>query len=327
MHAIVVTRPGGPDVLQLATVPDPSPARGEVLVRVRATAVNRADLLQRMGMYPAPPGAPADIPGLEFAGEVQSVGQDVTEWTPGDRVFGLAGGGTYAEQIVLPARTLARMPRNLDFVSAAAVPEAFLTAYDAMVLQGRLAAGERVLIHAVGSGVGTAAVQLASAIGARPLGTARSRDKLDRATALGLVHGVVPDHGRFADAIGAFVGPDAVDLVLELVGGDYLAEDLKCLRPRGRIILVGLMAGRRVDVDLGAVLGKRLTITGTVLRSRPLEEKILAARALQANLVPLFENGRLAPVVDRVLPLASAREAHALLERNETFGKLVLEVP
>ena len=327
MRAIVVTRPGGPDVLQLATVPDPSPARGEVLVRVRATAVNRADLLQRMGLYPAPQGAPADIPGLEFAGEVRSVGQDVTEWTPGDRVFGLAGGGTYAEQLVLPARTLARMPGNLDFVSAAAVPEAFLTAYDAMVLQGGLAAGERVLIHAVGSGVGPAAVQVASAIGARPLGTARSRDKLDRAAALGLVYGVVPDHGRFADAISAFAGPNAVDLVLELVGGEYLAEDIKCLRIRGRIILVGLMAGRRADVDLGAVLGKRLTITGTVLRSRPLEEKILAARALQAHLVPLFEDGRLAPVIDRVLPLASAREAHAVLEGNETFGKLVLEVP
>ena len=327
MRAVVITRPGAPGVLRLQTVPDPAPARGEVRVRVRATAVNRADLLQRLGMYPAPEGSPQDIPGLEFAGEIDAVGDGVTEWTPGDRVFGLAGGGTYAELLVLPARAVARVPSSLDFTTAAAVPEAFVTAYDAMVSQGRLAAGEAVLIHAVGSGVGTAAVQIARAIGALPIGTARSIAKLDRARSLGMADGVVPDpSGRFASAVRSLAGRHGVRVVLDLVGGSYLAEDLECVSPGARIILVGLMAGRRADLDLGLLLRKRLTVTGTVLRSRPLEEKILAAQMLERNLAPLFDAGTLVPVVDRVLPLDAASEAHERMERNESFGKIVLEV-
>ncbi len=325
MRAIVIPSPGGPEVLELREVSDPTPSRGEVRVRVRATAVNRADLLQRMGMYPAPPDAPPDIPGIELAGEVDAVGEGVVDLRVGDRVFGLAGGGTYAEHVVLPARSLARMPENLDFVRAAAVPEAFLTAYDAMVLQGELAAGESVLISAVGSGVGTAAVQIARAIGARAYGTARSKDKLDRARTLGMNDGVVADQGRFADAIAKLTsgGPH---VVLELVGGAYVAEDLACVRDRGRVVLVGLMAGAHTDVDLGALLRKRVTLRGTVLRARPLEEKISAARVLEQNLVPLFEDQKLVPVIDRVLPLAKVREAHELIAKNRTFGKVVLDV-
>ncbi len=324
MHAIVVTRPGGPEVLQLREVPSPVPSRGEVRVRVRATAVNRADLLQRMGAYPAPPGVPADIPGLELAGEVDALGEGVERLAVGDRVFGLVGGGAYAEHVVAHERTLAHIPEAMSFADAAAVPEAFITAYDAMVTQARLGAGEWVLVPAAGSGVGTAAIQIAAAIGARAVGTARSERKLEQARALGLQVGVVAAGGRFAEEVKKATG--GVHVVLELVGGPYLAEDLACVRPRGRIVLVGLMAGARVDLDLALVLGKRLEVRGTMLRARPLEEKIDAARVFEEHVVPLFASGRLRAVVDRVMPLAEAAGAHALLGSNETFGKVVLSV-
>lgn len=329
MRAIVITQPGGPEVLQVRDVPTPSPAPGQVRVRVRACAVNRADLLQRMGAYPAPPDAPADIPGLELAGEVDAVGAGVTELAVGDRVFGIVGGGAYAEAVVVHARTLARIPAGLGFVEAAAIPEAFLTAYDAMVLQVGLSAGETVLIHAVGSGVGTAAVQIAHAIGARAIGTARHEDKLAKASELGLVAGVVPEanggHPRFADRVRAASGGRGVDVVLELVGGAYVTESLAALADRGRLVLVGLMAGAHADIDLGLVLRRRLRIFGTVLRSRPLEEKILAGQVLDRHLAPLVASGRLRAIVDRVLPLERAAEAHLAMAANEGFGKLVLE--
>ncbi len=323
MKAIVIREPGGPDVLELRDVPDPEPARGEVRVRIRATAVNRADLIQRMGGYPAPQGSPKDIPGLEYAGEIDAVGEGVTEHAAGDRVFGIAGGGTYAEKIVLPARAVAKMPRELSFTDAAAIPEAFLTAYDAFDQAG-LRPGDRVLISAVGSGVGTAASQIARALGARPYGTARTRDKIDRAKSLGLVDGVVPKDGRFADAIASMMG--AADVVIELVGGAYVAEDLACVALRGRIVVIGLMAGPSAELPLGALLFKRATLIGTTLRARPLEEKIRAAQMLERELAPLFVDKKLAPVVDRVLPLADARAAHESMQKNETFGKLVLAV-
>ncbi len=323
MKAVVIREPGGVDVLALREVPEPEPTRGEARVRIRATGVNRADLLQRMGAYPAPPGSPKDIPGLELAGEIDAVGEGVVDLAVGDRVFGLAGGGTYAEKIVVPARTLARMPSGLSFTHAAAVPEAFLTAYDALVAQGDLRSGERVLVSAVGSGVGTAVVQIVRALGARPFGTARSRDKIESAKKLGLIDGVVPEGGRFAEALSKH-GP--FDVIIELVGGAYVAEDLACVAVRGCIVVVGLMAGTHADVDLGRLLAKRATIVGTALRSRPLEEKIAVARMLERNLAPLFEEGKLRPVVDRVLPLARAREAHEAMASNETFGKIVLEV-
>jgi len=331
MRAVVITKPGGPDVLELRDVDTPSPSAGQVRVRVRACAVNRADLLQRMGFYPAPADSPPDIPGLELAGEVDAVGDGVEGLAVGDRVYGVVGGGAYAEQIVVHARTLARMPAGMDFAAAAAIPEAFVTAYDAMVLQAGLAAGESVLVHAVGSGVGTAAVQIARAIGARPVGTARTAAKLERAKALGMTEGVIPAAGRdgapaFADAVRAATGGRGVDVVLELVGGTYVPESLAALSEKGRLVLVGLMAGTRADVDLALVLRRRLRVMGTVLRARPLEEKILAARCLARNLTPLFESGSLAPVIDRTLPLARAAEAHTYLATNEGFGKVVLEM-
>jgi NADPH2:quinone reductase len=332
MRAIVVTQPGGPEVLQIRDVPEPVPGPGQARVRIRACAVNRADLLQRLGGYPAPPDAPADIPGLEIAGEVDAVGEGTRDAKVGDRVFGIVGGGAYAEAVVVHARTLAPIPVGMSFTDAASIPEAFLTAYDAMVSQAGLAAGETVLVHAAGSGVGTAGIQIARAIGARAIGTARSEDKLTRARALGLAEAIVPDVSagprapRFADEARAATGGRGVDVVLELVGGDYVPESLASLGEKGRLVLVGLLAGAHVGIDLGLVLRRRLRIFGTVMRARPLEERIAAAQMLARNLVPLFASRALVPVVDRVLPLAEAGEAHRLVGDGAVFGKVVLEI-
>lgn len=321
MRAIAITKFGGPDVLQVVERPVPEPSRGEVRVRVRATAINRADLLQRMGAYPAPADAPPDIPGLEFAGEVDALGADVERWQVGDRVFGLVGGGAYAEALVTHERALARIPDGVSFEDAAAIPEAFVTAHDALVTQAGLTAGETVLVPAVGSGVGTAAAQLGRSLGAFVIGTARTADKLERAKPLGMDAGVLVEGGRFADAVKAIAAPH---VVLELVGGAYVDEDLRCIRTLGRIVLVGLMAGARSEVDLGLVLRKRVRIFGTVLRARPLEEKLAAMRAFEDQVVPLLARGKLAPVIDRAMPLAEAAAAHARMASNDSFGKIVL---
>jgi putative PIG3 family NAD(P)H quinone oxidoreductase len=329
MRAIVISRFGGPDVLELRDVPAPEPSAGQVRVRIRASAVNRADLLQRMGAYPPPRDAPPDIPGLEIAGEVEAVGPGVFELVPGDRVYGVVGGGAYAESVVVHARTLAKMPAGLDdFAKAAALPEAFVTAYDAMVSQGGLAAGDTLLVHAVGSGVGTAAVQIARAIGARSIGTARTAEKLEKARALGMSDGIVPETKDgaplFADRVKELTAGRGADVTLELVGGAYVPESLASLAEKGRLVLVGLMAGTRADVDLALVLRRRLRVFGTVLRARPLEEKILAAQVLERNLGPLFASGACVPVVDRVFPLEKAAAAHEYVASNEGFGKVVL---
>jgi putative PIG3 family NAD(P)H quinone oxidoreductase len=326
VKAVVITRAGGPEVLEVEERPVPSPGRGEVRVRVRATAVNRADLLQRAGAYPAPPGAPPDIPGLEHAGEVDAIGEGVSDLTVGARVFGLCGGGAYAEALVVHARELVPIPDRMTFTEAAAIPEAFITAWDALVVQAGLCAGERVLIHAAGSGVGTAAVQVARAVGARVIGTARTRHKLDRARPFGLDETVLVDNDTFATAVLGATGGQGADVVLELVGGAYLAEDLLCVAPRARIVLVGLLAGARAELDLRVLLNRRVQLMGTVMRARPLEEKIAAAQQLARHLAPLLDRRTLVPVVDRVLPLAGAAEAHALVASNATFGKVVLEV-
>jgi putative PIG3 family NAD(P)H quinone oxidoreductase len=323
MRTISITKPGGPDVLALVERPLPQPSRGEVRVRVRATAVNRADLLQRMGAYPAPADSPPDVPGLEIAGEVDAVGEGVELLAVGDRVFGLVGGGGYAEAVTTHERALARIPAGMPFEEAAAIPEAFVTAHDALVSQATLRGGEIALVHAVGSGVGTAAVQLAHALGAITIGTARTRDKLERARELGLDTGIAVEGGKFADAVRA-VHADGAAVALELIGGPYLAEDLRTVQPRGRIVLVGLLAGGKVELDLGLVLRKRLQIQGTVLRSRPLEEKIAAMRAFEAQVVPLLVRGKLRAVIDCVMPLAEAAKAHERMASNAGFGKIVL---
>lgn len=317
--------------LAIRDVPWPEPGVGQVRVRIRACGVNRADLLQLRGAYPAPADAPPDIPGLELAGVIDALGAGVSEWSVGDRVFGIVGGGACAEAVVVHARTLARIPEILDFVQAAAIPEAFVTAYDALVVQAGLKSGESVLVHAVGSGVGTAAVQIAKAVGARAIGTARTESKLANATEYGLSGGIVPKTNpdgspSFASEVRALTNGKGVDVVLELVGGSYVPESLASLDDRGRLVLVGLLAGTRADVDLGLVLRRRLHVFGTVLRSRPLEEKILAARLLEKNLAPLFVSGALRPVVDRVLPLDEILTAYGDLARGDSFGKIVLQL-
>lgn len=326
MKAVVIEKSGGPEVLKLIERDCPEPGRDEVLVEVKSTAVNRADVIQRKGFYPAPPGAPADIPGLEYAGVVKAAGEAVCDLSVGDRVYGLVPGGSYAEAVVVHSRTAAKIPDGLSFEEAAAIPEAYTTAYDAMVVQGGLQAGEWLLVHAVGSGVGSAALQIAEAIGARTIGTTRTEEKLEDARKLGLVHGVVCSEGAdFADSVKSITG-SGVNLVLELVGGAYLVEDLKCLAGRGRIVLVGLLAGRSQEVDLGMILRTRANIRGTTLRARPLEEKILAGQVLDKNISPLVSSGKLKPLIDRVFPLEKAGEAHAYMESDANFGKIILKL-
>jgi len=329
MRAAIITRPGGPDVLEVRDVPRPTPAVEQVLVRVRASALNRADLAQRLGRYPAPPGSPADIPGMEFAGEVVATGDNVQLWRDGDRVFGIIGGGGNAEYVVIHERMLARIPDNLGWHEAAAVPEVFITAHDALFTQAGVRPSERVLIHAVGSGVGLAAVQLARAASAIPYGTARTPDKIDRAREFGLEDGIAvgSDPSAFVEAVQRWTTPTTgVEVVLELVGGDYLAASVRATAPRGRVILISTMGGATTSLPLGLVLGKRLTIRGTMLRGRPIEEKIEATRRFAAEVVPLLARGVVKPVVDRVFSLAEIAAAHAHLESNLTFGKVVIDI-
>jgi len=325
MRAVTISSFGGPEVLELRERPEPQPSRGEVRVRVMATAVNRADLLQRAGHYPAPLDVPPDVPGLEYAGVVEALGAGVTDWQAGDRVFGLVGGGAYADQLITHARTLTRIPPNLSFLEAGAVPEAFITAYDAMVGQAGLAPGETVLISAVGSGVGTAALQLARAMGARTIGTARTQAKLERAIAMGLTHGIEARDGQFATRVLELTGGGGAHAILELVGGAYLAEDVACAAHLAHIVLVGMLGGSRAALDWGLVLQKRLTVRGTVLRSRPLEEKIATARSFARHVVPLLASGQVVPVIDQVMPLSRAADAHAYIASNAGFGKVVLD--
>lgn len=324
LRAIEITAPGGPEVLREREVPTPEPGPGEVRIRVAAVGLNRADLLQRRGQYPAPAGAPANIPGLEYAGVVDDVGAGATRWRPGDRVMGIIGGGAYAEAVVVDEREALPVPESLSLEEAAAIPEAFLTAHDALFTQLRLGAGEVLLIHAVGSGVGLAALQLARAAGARVLGTSRSAWKLERARELGLEVGIEAGGGSFDEVVRRETGGAGVDAILDLVGGAYLAGNLRALATRGRVAVVGLVAGRSAELDLGLLLSKRLTLIGTVLRSRSLEEKIAVAEAFRAHALPLFEEGRLRSVVDRVFSFAEVGAAQAYMEENRNFGKIVL---
>jgi putative PIG3 family NAD(P)H quinone oxidoreductase len=332
MRAVVITRPGGPEVLEVREVATPEPGPGEILVRVVAAGLNRADILQRKGHYPAPPGSPTDIPGLEYAGEVADIGPDTTRWRAGDRVMGLVGGGACAEYLVTHADTAIPVPAAWPgtaagadpLVLAGAVPEVFLTAYDALVLQLGMKSGETVLVHAVASGVGTAALQLVKAWGARCIGTSRSAAKLERARALGLDVAVDSSREDFAEAVRRETGDRGVDVVLDLVGGPFLEGNLQALAPRGRMVIVGLTAGRTASLDMGVVLNKRLTLVGTAMRSRTLAEKVAVACAFEGEVLPLFAAGRLRPVLDRTFPMAQIGEAHRVLETDATFGKLVL---
>ncbi len=315
--------------LEVCEVERPVARADRVRVRVRTAGLNRADLLQKRGHYPAPPGAPADIPGLEFAGEVEQAGEEARAWRVGARVFGITAGGAQAEYVVVPESHLAEIPEGLSFEEAAAVPEVFITAHDALFTQGRLRTGERVLIHAVGSGVGTAAAQLARAAGAGAVyGTARTREKVERAREFGMDEGVVVgDEPRaFAEAVRGWTKGAGVNVLLDLVGASYLDANLEALAPRGRMLLVGTLGGVEAKLDFRRVMGKRLRVIGTVLRARSTEEKAAAVRRFGAEIVPLLARGSVRPVLDSAFALEEVSAAYARLESNATFGKVVLRV-
>jgi putative PIG3 family NAD(P)H quinone oxidoreductase len=325
MRAVIISGRSGLDCLEDRDVPEPQPQGGEVRVRVRACGVNRADSLQARGRYPAPAGAPADIPGLEFAGEVDALGPGVTgPLKVGDRVFGILGGGGQAEYVVTHERMALPIPANLDFVEAAAVPEVFLTAHDALVTQGRLGPGERVLIQAVGSGVGTAAAQIAHAMGCTVFGTSRTAAKLEKARPLGLDVGIATAQDDFADVVDRHTGGAGVEVVLDLVGSQALEGNLGALAVRGRLVLVGLLSGHQAPLDLGLLLRKRITVVGTTLRGRPLEEKIAVTRLFANQVLPWLARGVVRPVVDSVFALEQAKEAYGRMESNQSFGKVIL---
>jgi NADPH:quinone reductase-like Zn-dependent oxidoreductase len=293
-------------------------------VRVHAAGLNRADLIQRRGQYPAPHGWPANIPGLEYAGEVEAVRPGVTRWKVGDRVMGLVGGGAQAEMVVVHQDEVLPIPPALSYPEAAAIPEAFLTAYDALVTRARLQSGERVLIHAAGSGVGTAAAQIAKHFGATVLGSSRSGDKLARALLYGLDIGIDTSRTPFREAVG-----EPVHVILDVLGGPAFADNLAVLAPRGRLIMLGFLAGSGTEADLGPILRKRLEIIGTVMRTRGLDERIPLVREFGKRMLPLFEprseqGAVLRPVLERTYPMTQLADAHRVLEGNATFGKIVV---
>jgi putative PIG3 family NAD(P)H quinone oxidoreductase len=314
--------------LQVQERPDPTPAPGEVLVRVHGAALNRADLAQRAGFYAAPPGSPADIPGVEFAGAVVAHGAGVSEPAIGARVFGIVGGGGQAELVTVPATQCAAVPDDLDLVTAGAVPEVFMTAHDALISQAEMRSGEVLLVHAVGSGVGTAAVQLARAMGCTVVGTARTAEKLEQARGLGLDHAVLAPRVFEPTALAADIttAVGEVDVILELVGGAYLEADIAVAARRARIMLVGIMAGTHTDFDLGALLMKRVRIFGTTLRGRTVAEKAAVTEAFGRDVVPLLASGEVVPVVGRTMPLTDAAEAYDLLASDTVFGNIVLDL-
>ena len=324
MRAVSLKGAGWPEVISIGEVPKPEVKPGHIRVRVRAAGLNRADILQRQGHYPAPPGWPADIPGLEYAGEVEAV-RDTTRWKVGDRVMGLVGGGAQAELVTVHADEALAIPADLSFAEAAAVPEVFLTAYDALVTRGRMEPGERVLIHAVGSGVGTAASQIAKHLGATVIGTSRSADKLARALVYGLDTGIDTSKTSFREAL-----TEPVNVVLDAIGGPAFGDNLAVLAPQGRLVLVGFLAGSRTTADLGPILRKRLEVIGTAMRVRSHEERKALVAEFARRMLPLFDrrieqSAPLRPVLHATYPMTRLAEAHRVMESNETFGKIVVE--
>jgi putative PIG3 family NAD(P)H quinone oxidoreductase len=293
-------------------------------VRVRAAGLNRADLAQRAGQYPAPAGSPVDIPGLEFAGEVDTVGPLVTRWKPGQRVMGIAGSGGQAEYIVVHEGMLVEIPENLDFVQAASVPEVFMTAHDALFTQAGLQMGERVLVHAAGSGVGTAAIQLARATGATVYGTSRTASKLERARTLGLEVGMTDKN--FAAEVMQLTNGEGVHVVLDFVGATYIEQNLQALGVWGRLVYLATLGGAEAKLDVRAVMAKRIRLCGVTLRSRTLEEKLAVTRRFATHVVPLLVNATVMPIVEEVFVLQDIAKAHVAMGENRNFGKLVLRI-
>jgi len=328
VRAVVLTEHGGPEVLRITDTPAPVPGPDEILVDIEHTAVNRADVLQRMGLYRDPRKPAVEIPGLEFAGMVAAAGERVAEWSVGDAVMGIEAGGCYAEQVVTHARQAMPVPDGIDRGDAAAIPEVFLTAWDALVVQGGLTSGRWALVHAGASGVGTAAIQIAKAIGAN-IAVTCSAGKVDACSDLGadlvLERSPADWLGELTDALGPR-RVAGIDVVLDVVGGDEINRNLAAVRTQGRIIQVGLLGGGTTAVDVGALLMKRITWTGTTLRARPLEEKLAICRRFTAEVSPLFTTGALKPIIDRRFPLGEVAEAHRVMEANANVGKLLVDV-
>jgi NADPH:quinone reductase len=338
MRAIVNAGAGGVEVLVSMEMPDPTPVGHEIRVRVRAAGLNRADILQRRGAYPAPPGWPADIPGLEYAGEVESVGSAALRWHVGARVMGLVGGGAHAEYVVVHEDEVLPIPENLSFPEAAAIPEAFLTGYDALTVRGRVERDECVLIHAVASGLGTATIQLARELGATVLGTSRSPAKLETLGALGLTKGIDTSSRSFAEQI-----TQPVHVILDVLGGPAFHANLALLAPRGRLVLLGFLQGPAVPASsIELILRKRLEVVGTAMRTRGSAERVALVEEFAERMLPLFglhlrddepmlslghperTSATLRPVIHAVFPMADVAAAHAAMERNESVGKIVL---
>ncbi|HEX8638063.1 MAG TPA: NAD(P)H-quinone oxidoreductase [Pyrinomonadaceae bacterium] len=334
MKAVYIKEFGGAENLEIRETENPPPPQNsQVLIRVRAAGLNRADILQRKGFYPAPPGAPERVPGLEFAGEVAEIGANVVDFKIGERVFGITAGGAQAEFLLTDASLLAKIPENLSFAEAAAVPEAFVTAADAVFTQGNLQNNETLLIHAVGSGVGLAALQLAKARNIYTIGTSRTSDKLKKCEEFGLDCGILIDTDLFPENLTKFVemirqktDEKGINVILDLVGASYFAANLQSLAVKGRLILVGLTGGATVkEFNLGIALSKRLKITGTVLRSRSTAEKAEATRVFITEVLPLLGAGKIKPNIDRRFKAEEIIAAHEYLESNQSFGKVILE--
>jgi len=325
MRAIVVTAPGGPEVLRIEDRPDPAPRDDEVLVRVSAAGINRADLLQRMGAYPPPPGA-SEILGLEASGVIAGMGTGVSSFAEGDRVMILVEGGGYAELVAVRAAQAVRVPDNVDMISAGGIPEVFITAHDALFTRGRLQPDETVLIHGGGGGVGTVAIQLARRHGCRVLVTAGSAAKLERCAELGADAGINYRSEDFVERTRELTDGRGADVVIDIMGAAYAERNLDAVAVDGRIIVLGLQGGTNAQVDLGVLLRRRAALIGTQLRARPAAQKAAIVAAFARDVLPALADGSLRPVIDRVLPLKRAAEAHRLMEAGEVTGKIVLDV-
>ena len=322
MRAVTIARPGGPEVLTVSEVPDPLPGSGEVVIEVAATAMNRADVLQRQGHYPPPPGAP-QYPGLECSGRIATLGAGVTGWRVGDEVCALLAGGGYAERVAVPASCLLPVPAGVDLVDAAALPEAACTVWSNLVGTAGLHAGETLLVHGGASGIGTFAIQLGVALGASVLVTARSQ-KHDAVLALGATAAIDYSTQDFVTATREATAGRGADVILDIVGAAYLARNVETLAPDGRLVIIGMQGGRRAELDLSVLLGKRASVTATALRSRPPSQKAAIVDAVRSAVWPLVASGRIRPVVDRRISLWRATDAHQIIEGGDHVGKIVL---
>ncbi|WP_329572375.1 NAD(P)H-quinone oxidoreductase [Kitasatospora sp. NBC_01266] len=325
MYAFTIPQPGGPEALTWTKVDDPVPAEGEVLVEVAATAVNRADLLQRQGHYNPPPGA-SPYPGLECSGRIAALGPGVAGWAVGDEVCALLAGGGYAEQVAVPVGQLLPIPRGLGLVAAAALPEVSATVWSNVFMVAHLRPGETVLLHGGASGIGTMATQLGKAVGAKVIVTAGSAKKLARCEELGADVGINYREQDFVEAVKEATGGHGVDVILDIMGAKYLQRNVDALAVSGRLVIIGLQGGAKGEVDLSTLLGKRAAVVATSLRPRPLAEKAAIVAAVREHVWPLIESGVVKPVIDRVLPLTEAAQAHRALEAGEQVGKVVLQV-